>query len=212
MQVAQHLVGVALPPVVRGEDLHFVRAAIAGSLHPGANQRHVDHAVAHHAAIEQQIGRRHQPVADVERQQAVRVAARALDFAFEVRVPPDVVDVDGDADARAQFVAQIVGMRHRVDAGAVGRVHRVQRLDRQRHAGGTRVFEQFADAVAHHFARAGEVLRRDRAVTVLGQPADDQHEARRAERPAPRRPRACCRRAPHGGPARSSAGNMPPRQ
>ena len=39
----------------------------------------------------------------------------------------------------AQLVAEIVGVLHRVHARAVGRVHRMQRLDRERHARGARV-------------------------------------------------------------------------
>jgi hypothetical protein len=43
-----------------------------------------------------------------------------------------------------------------------------------------RVFEQLADPVADH-SRADDVLRHD-AAPILGQTADDEHEARRAER------------------------------
>ena len=93
-----------------------------------------------------------------------------------------MIDVDRDADALAQLVAQVVGVRQRVDARAVGGVHRMQRLDRQRHARRARVFEQLADAVAHHLARAAEVLANDAAVAVLGQAADDQHQAGRPQR------------------------------
>ena len=58
----------------------------------------------------------------------------------------------------------------------------MQRLDRERHARAARVFEQLAQAVAHHFARAGEVARHDLAAAILRQAADDEHEALRAER------------------------------
>ena len=37
--------------------------------------------------------------------------ARARDLAREVGVPPDVVGVDRDADAFAQLVAEVVGLR-----------------------------------------------------------------------------------------------------
>jgi hypothetical protein len=47
----QHLVRIALPPVVGGEDLHLVHAAVARRFHPRAQQRKIDHAVAHHATI-----------------------------------------------------------------------------------------------------------------------------------------------------------------
>ena len=72
-------------------------------------------------------------------------------------------------------------MRQRVHAGAVGGVHRVQRLDRQRHAGRARVVEQLGDAVAH-LARAPAMSFEPAPVGVLRQAADDEHEARRAER------------------------------
>src|SRR5450631_417841 len=45
-------------------------------------------------------------------------------------------------------------MRHGVDAGAIGGVHRMQRLDRERHTRGMRVFTQLADA--EHEARRAE--------------------------------------------------------
>ena len=76
-----------------------MRPAVARGLHPRPDEREVDHAVAHHAAIEQQVGGRHQPVAEVKRHQASGVPARALDLALEIRVPPDVIDVDRDAEA-----------------------------------------------------------------------------------------------------------------
>ncbi len=145
----------------------------------------VDDAVAHHAAVEQQVGGRHQPVADVEGEQAL-ARAGALDLALELRVPPDVVDVDGHAERRALAASsshRSLRLRQRVHAGAVGGVHRVQRLDRERHAAGARVLEQLADAVAHLLARAGEVLRAMRPARPSA--------GRRPPAPgtAPRRPR-----------------------
>ena len=109
-----------------------------------------------------------------------------------------MVRVDGDAEPRAQLVAQIVGVLHRVHARAVGGVHRVQRLDRERHARRARVAEELADAVAHHFARAGEILRFDGAGAILRQPAHDEYQAARAqgERLVDRAPVVVLRRAP----------------
>ena len=54
----------------RREDLDLLRAVIAGRLDRRADAFEVDDAVAHHAAIEQQVARRHQPVADVVREDA----------------------------------------------------------------------------------------------------------------------------------------------
>ncbi len=138
-------------------------------------RRRVDDAVAHHAAVEQQIPRRHQPVADVIGQDAA-AASGAGDLALERRVPPDMIDIDGDADAVAQRIAEIIGLGQRIDAGAVGGIHRVQRLDRQLHAGVPRIRQQRGDPVADQVARGGEIARARR------QPADHQHQAMRADR------------------------------
>src|SRR5215831_19796372 len=91
---AQNLVGVALPPIVGGEDLDLAVAAVAGALHHGADRAQIDHAVAHHAAVEQQIGGGHEPIVDVVGED---VFAGARDLPFEVRIPPDVIGVDGNA-------------------------------------------------------------------------------------------------------------------
>ena len=112
--------------------------------------------------------------------------AGALDAGLQIGIPPDVVNVDGDTQARPaarrELIAQRVRLCERVDAGAIRRVHRVQRLDRERHAGSLRVQEQLADAVANHFARALQILRHDFAVAPFWKTADDEHEAARAER------------------------------
>ena len=52
---AQHFVGLALPPVLRGENLHVEVAVVAGRLDHRADALEIDHAVARHAAVEQQI-------------------------------------------------------------------------------------------------------------------------------------------------------------
>ena len=46
------LVGVAAPPVAGRENLDLARAVIALVLDHGSNRGYVDHAVAHHAAVE----------------------------------------------------------------------------------------------------------------------------------------------------------------
>src|SRR5439155_18576485 len=53
--------------------------------------------------------------------------------------------------------------------------------DRQRQAGRMGIFAQLADAVADHFARAGQILRHDLSIAILRQPADHEHETRRTE-------------------------------
>ena len=154
---------------------------------------------------------RHQPVADVEGEQAL--AAGARDLRFELRVPPHVIDVDGDAERgaagavdahgaalrRVERIAQVERLLHRVDAGAVGRVHRMQRLDRERHA----------DAPAR--TRASRRCRRGlRRAPRTGPSTPARRRARPAgrRRPArgtphragaPRRRRVGCRRARRAG-------------
>ena len=50
-----------------------------------------------------------------------------------------MIDVDRDAESafavRIERIAQIERLRQGIDAGAVGGIHRMQRLDRERHAG-----------------------------------------------------------------------------
>ena len=151
-----------------------MEAAIARGLHPAANAPDVDHAVAHHAAIVEEIGGRREPVADVEAEQPARrnPGKRAL----ELGVPPDVIDVDRDAQPRAEFFAQRVGLRHGVDAGAVRRVHRMQRLDCESHPARPRVIEDACDPFLDQAARRGDVL------AAFRQPAHDQHQALRRKR------------------------------
>src|SRR5262249_6179396 len=98
---AQNLVGVALPPIVGGENLDLAVPTVAGALHHGADRAQIDHAVAHHAAVEQQIGGGHQPIVDVVGED---VFPGARDLLREVRIPPDVIGVDDDTGAVAQFV------------------------------------------------------------------------------------------------------------
>src|SRR5262249_18608332 len=62
---AQDLVGIARPPIVGGENFDLAVAAIARRLHQRADRAQVDHAVAHHAAVEQEVGGREEPVVDV---------------------------------------------------------------------------------------------------------------------------------------------------
>ena len=100
----------------------------------------------------------------------------ARDLALKIGVPPDVIGVDRDADAVAQFVAEVVRLRERVHAGAVGGVHGMQRLDRERHARLPRVRQKRVQCLAHLAARAVKIAR------AFRQAADHEHEALRADR------------------------------
>ena len=101
--------------------------------------------------------------------------------ALQLRVPPDVVQVDGDAERAASVgiepVADVERLLQRVDAGPVGGVHRVQRLDRQRHPAFAGVGQQCSDPLGDLFASAGDVLVRGPARQRAGQAADDEDQA-----------------------------------
>src|SRR6266849_11004857 len=92
----EHFLGRAPPPILGREDLDLAESVIAGGLDPAADAAQIDDAVAHHAAIVEQVAGRHQPVADMEGEEAAGRAG-AGDLALQIRVPPDMVDVDCDA-------------------------------------------------------------------------------------------------------------------
>ena len=117
--------------------------------------------------------RGHEPVADVIGQDA---PGAARDLSRQVRVPPDMIGVDRDADAFAQLVAEIVGMGERVDAGAIRGGHGMQRLDRERYRGRPRMRQHGGNAVADLAMRADQVLRPGR------KPADHEDERAGADR------------------------------
>ena len=94
----------------------------------------------------------------------------------EIGIPPDVIGIDRDADALAQLVAEIVGVRERVHAGAVGGEHRMQRLDRQRYLCLPRIGQERGERVADLASRVGDVAR------AFRQAADHENEALRADR------------------------------
>ena len=114
-----------------------------------------------------------------------------------------MIGVDHDADAFAQYIAEVVGLRERVHAGAVGGEHRMQRLDRERYL----LAAHRAGARPARRAPAG--ARRDVARTFR-QSADHENEALRADRggfvDARRLSSSAARPGVIGG------GNMPPRQ
>ena len=147
--------------------------AVTGVLDHGAQPAQVDDAVARHAAIEDEVAGGHEPVADVVSQDA---PAATHDLPRQIGVPPQMIDVNCDADAVAQLVAEVVGVGQRIHAGAIGRGHGVKRLDRKRHAGGTRIRQHRCDPVPHLRMCAGEILRARR------QTAGHQHQAFRSDR------------------------------
>src|SRR5690606_41590792 len=91
----KHLVAGPLPPVVPGEDLDFLRAVIARRLDHAAYATEVNYPVPHHPTVDQQVCRRHQPVADAARKDAPQPPPPG-GGGGKGRAPPDVVDVDAD--------------------------------------------------------------------------------------------------------------------
>src|SRR4051794_19038864 len=102
----KNLIARLFPPIFGGEDLDLLRPPVARGLDGGANPRQIDDAVAHHAAVEEEVAGRHEPIADVMGEDTPG-GARAGDLVHQLRIPPDVVDVDGDADSVAEQVADV---------------------------------------------------------------------------------------------------------
>ena len=151
----------------------------------GAHRSDVDHAVAHHAAVVENVFGRHQPVADVKRKQSVFAGARDLRKQF--RIPPDVIDVERDTECAAAIgierVADVERLLGRIDAGAVGGIGGMQRFDCERHVGLPGVFQHFGDGIVDLRASSRNILGgRAARPRILRQAPDHQHQARRAER------------------------------
>jgi hypothetical protein len=119
----EHFVERPLPPIIR-EDLDLGIAGITLRLDRAPQRSDVDDSVAHHTAVVEDVLGRHQPVADVEGQDAV--AARARDLVHHLRIPPDVIDVERDTDAartpRIKPIADIECLLDCVHAGAVAAI------------------------------------------------------------------------------------------
>jgi len=83
-------------------------------------------------------------------------AAAAGDFLFERGIPPEVIDIDGDADERrVEFLGHVVGLAEGVHGGAVAGIHRMQRFDGEFDVGGLAIGEEGGDAVADLLASFG---------------------------------------------------------
>src|SRR4051812_36983862 len=66
----QHMAVILLPPAVR-KYFHLGISREALCFDPAADLANVDHAIAHHSAVIEQVGRGAQPIADVQGQQAL---------------------------------------------------------------------------------------------------------------------------------------------
>ena len=95
-------------PIPVREDLDLDEALEAVVFHLAADAAHVDASLTHQRAVVEEVFSRRAPVADVEGEDAPGGAA-APDFRFKVRVPPDVVDIDRDANGgRVEEIAEVV--------------------------------------------------------------------------------------------------------
>ncbi len=98
-----------------------------------------------------------------------------------------MIDVERDAERAAALRIQVIANIQRlfcgVDAGAVGGIGRVQRLDRQWHLRGARIIHHFGEGILHLRPRRRDVPgRRAARPRILRQSAGHQHDAGRAER------------------------------
>src|ERR1700735_1675266 len=96
----EHPIRILAPPTM-GQKLALHSPAVAGGIGQSADGGDVDHTVAGHATVEHQVLRRYQPVAHVEGSDPAPGAGHLL---LEIGVPPNVVHVYSDAQARALFV------------------------------------------------------------------------------------------------------------
>ena len=102
--------------------------------------------------IEQKIACRNQPIADVMSENSA-AGAGARNLSMQFRVPPDMVGVDCDSHSVAKKIAEVQRLFERVNAGAIGGVHWMERLDRQRHPVRARMRQNCSEAIGHHLAR-----------------------------------------------------------
>ncbi len=87
------------------------------------------------------------------------LAAAAGDVGLEMVVPPDVEDVDGDAEVIVgEADGHVEGLAHGVDGAAAVGVHGVERLDAELDAAGAGVAQDGAEAVGDLRARGEEGL------------------------------------------------------
>lgn len=120
-------------PEAGGEDFDFGESVETGGADGAVDGFDVDAAFAHEAAVVEEVGGGGEPVADVEADDAF---AGAGDFLIEVGVPPDVIDIGGDADVGvAELVDDVVALAEGVDRAAAVGIHRVEGFDGELDAG-----------------------------------------------------------------------------
>ena len=160
-------------PVARREDFHFDPVGEASSgFDELADSAVVDAAFAHQASVVQHVSGWSHPIADVE---ADDTLACAFDFLLESGVPPNVINVGGNADPFvADLVEHVIALANGVHSAAAIGIHRVQWLDREFNAALAGVFDERCDAFGNVFAILDE--------TELGFRTADKHDLWRADR------------------------------
>jgi len=99
------------------------------------------------------------------------LASRPVNLRLQLRIPPDVINIQGHARAFPQAVTNIQRLSHRVHTSPIGRVHGMQGLNGQRHLVRSGMFQHSTHAIE-------DLLTSPCNVTgSLRQTADHQHQA-----------------------------------
>ena len=98
----------------------------AGGVHPVADFTEVDATFAHEASVVEEIGGGRPPITDMKGMQTTGLA-REINLRLQLRVPPDVVNINRDAHRlwRAKRLTNLMCLMHRVHRAAVIGIHRV---------------------------------------------------------------------------------------
>ena len=119
-----------------------------------ANAPVVDATFAHESAVVQHIGGGGHPIADVE---AYDTFAGTFDFLLQARIPPDVVNVGGDADPFVtDLVEHVVALPDGIHCATAVGIHGVEWFDRKLDADLAGVFDQASDALGNVLTVFGE--------------------------------------------------------
>jgi hypothetical protein len=85
---------ISLPPIFCRKDFNFAKALKALRLNPAPDFWNVDHPIAHHAPIVQQIAGGRKPIADMEGQQSF--LASTFNLLLKFGIPPHVINVNSN--------------------------------------------------------------------------------------------------------------------
>ena len=108
--------------MVFGKDFDFVPAVEPGGADHCGDAGQIDAAIAHQCAIVQHVASRDSPIAQVVAEQSF-LLAQQFDFLLQIGIPPNVIDVDRNADQRMiQLLANLAGLGDAIDAAAIGGV------------------------------------------------------------------------------------------